>query len=58
MSYTGEFDFFYGMESERYHFLIVPKLLIKDMRFCHVSVEAERRHGQGARQRRGMGMVP
>ena len=45
MSYTGEFDFFYGMESERYHFLIVPKLLIKDMRFSHVSAEAKLMYG-------------
>ena len=23
MEYTGEFDFFYGKESERYHFITV-----------------------------------
>ena len=45
MSYTGEFDYFYGMESERYHFLIVPKLLMKDMRFSHVSAEAKLMYG-------------
>ncbi|MDD7177385.1 MAG: replication initiator protein A [bacterium] len=45
MSYTGEFDFFYGMESERYHFLIVLKLLMKDMRFRHVSAEAKLMYG-------------
>ena len=45
MSYTGEFDFFYGMESERYHFLIVPKLLMKDARFSHVSSEAKLMYG-------------
>ena len=45
MSYPGEFDFFYGMESERYHFLIVPKLLMKDARFSHVSSEAKLMYG-------------
>ncbi|MDD7178401.1 MAG: replication initiator protein A [Lachnospiraceae bacterium] len=45
MSYTGEFDYFYGMESERYHFLIVPKLLMKDARFSHVSSEAKLMYG-------------
>ena len=33
------------MESERYHFLIVPKLLMKDMRFSHVSAEAKLMYG-------------
>ena len=45
MSYPGEFDFFYGMESERYNFLIVPKLLMKDARFSHVSAEAKLMYG-------------
>ena len=45
MAYTGKFDFFYGMESERYNFLIVPKLLMKDARFSHVSTEAKLMYG-------------
>ena len=45
MAYTGKFDFFYGMESERYNFLIVPKLLMKDTRFSHVSTEAKLMYG-------------
>ena len=49
MSYTGEFDFFYGMESLRYNFLIVPKLLMKDMRFSHVSAEVNETHKKNDR---------
>ena len=45
MAYTGKFDFFYGMESERYNFLIVPKLLLKDVRFSHISAEAKLMYG-------------
>lgn len=29
MEYTGEFDFFYGKESERYHFITVTEFAIK-----------------------------
>ena len=41
MPYTGDFDFFYGMESERYNFITIPKLLMKDERFNHISAEAK-----------------
>lgn len=45
MPYTGNFDFFYGMESERYNFIIIPKLLMKDERFSHISAEAKLMYG-------------
>lgn len=45
MPYTGNFDYFYGMESERYHFIPIPKLLMKDERFCHISAEAKLLYG-------------
>ena len=45
MDYNGEFDFFYGKESERYHFIIVPKLLLTEERFCSMSVEAKLLYG-------------
>lgn len=41
MSYTGNFDFFYGMESERYNFISIPKLLMKDQRFSYISAGAK-----------------
>lgn len=43
--YNGNFDFFYGMESERYNFIIIPKLLLKDERFSHISAEAKLLYG-------------
>lgn len=45
MAYNGNFDFFYGMESERYNFIIIPKLLMKDERFNHISAEAKLMYG-------------
>lgn len=39
--YTGDFDFFYGIESERYNFIVIPKLLLKNVRFSHISAEAK-----------------
>lgn len=45
MSYTGNFDFFYGMESERYNFISIPKLLMKDQRFSYISAEAKLMYG-------------
>ena len=45
MAYNGDFDFFYGMESERYNFIIIPKLLMKDERFKHISAEAKLMYG-------------
>ena len=41
MPYTGNFDFFYGMESERYNYITIPKLLMKDERFNQISAEAK-----------------
>lgn len=43
--YIGDFDFFYGMESQRYNFIIIPKLLMKDERFSHISAEAKLMYG-------------
>ncbi len=45
MAYNGNFDFFYGMESKRYNFIIIPKLLMKDERFNHISAEAKLMYG-------------
>jgi len=45
MPYIGNFDFFYGKESERYNFIIIPKLLMKDERFQHISAEAKLMYG-------------
>ena len=45
MSYNGNFDFFYGIDSERYNFFIIPKLLLKDARFSHISAEAKLLYG-------------
>ena len=45
MEYTGEFDFFYGKESERYHFITIPKLLLTEERFMSMSVEAKLLYG-------------
>ena len=45
MPYTGNFDFFYGMESERYNFISIPKLLMKDQRFSYISAEAKLMYG-------------
>lgn len=45
MPYTGNFDFFYGMESERYNFISIPKLLMKDERFSYISAEAKLMYG-------------
>ena len=45
MSYTGNFDYFYGMESERYNFIPIPQLLIRDERFSHISAEAKLMYG-------------
>lgn len=41
MEYQGNFDFFYGKESERLNFITIPKLLLKDERFKHISSEAK-----------------
>lgn len=45
MEYRGEFDFFYGRESERLNFITIPKLLLKDPRFKRVSSEAKILYG-------------
>lgn len=45
MEYRGEFDFFYGRESERLNFITIPKLLLKDPRFKGVSSEAKILYG-------------
>ena len=45
MEYTGEFDFFYGKESERYHFITVPKLLFSETKFKGMSAEAKILYG-------------
>ena len=45
MPYTGNFDFFYGMESERYNYITIPKLLMKDERFNQISAEAKLMYG-------------
>lgn len=45
MPYTGDFDFFYGMESERYNFITIPKLLMKDERFNQISAEDKLMYG-------------
>lgn len=45
MDYTGEFDFFYGKESERYHYITIPKLLLTDEHFKSISVEAKLLYG-------------
>ena len=45
MDYNGEFDFFYGKESERYHFITIPKLLLTEERFRSMSVEAKLLYG-------------
>lgn len=45
MEYTGKFDFFYGKESERYNYITIPKLLLKDEQFKKVSAEAKLLYG-------------
>lgn len=45
MEYQGEFDFFYGRESERLNFITIPKILLKDPRFKGVSSEAKILYG-------------
>lgn len=45
MEYRGEFDFFYGRESERLNFITIPKILLKDPRFKGVSSEAKILYG-------------
>lgn len=45
MPYNGNFDFFYGIENERYNFFIIPKLLLKDVRFSHISADAKLLYG-------------
>lgn len=45
MPYNGNFDFFYGIDSERYNFFIIPKLLLKDARFSHISADAKLLYG-------------
>ena len=45
MEYHGEFDFFYGRESERLNFITIPKILLKDSRFKGVSSEAKILYG-------------
>lgn len=45
MEYMGEFDYFYGKESERYHFITIPKLLLTDEYFKGMSAEAKLLYG-------------
>lgn len=45
MEYQGEFDFFYGRESERLNFITIPKILLKDPRFKGMSSEAKILYG-------------
>ena len=45
MDYKGNFDFFYGKESERLNFITIPKLLLKDGRFKNISSEAKILYG-------------
>ncbi len=45
MEYRGDFDFFYGKESERLNFITIPKLLLKDERFKNISSEAKILYG-------------
>lgn len=45
MEYKGDFDFFYGKESERLNFITIPKLLLKDERFKNISSEAKILYG-------------
>lgn len=45
MDYKGNFDFFYGKESERLNFITIPKLLLKDVRFKNISSEAKILYG-------------
>lgn len=45
MEYQGDFDFFYGKESERYHYITIPKLLLEDGRFQSISAEAKLLYG-------------
>ena len=35
-----QFDYYYGVESEQFAFLMVPRFLIQDERFCDLSFEA------------------
>lgn len=45
MGYQGNFDFFYGKESERYSYITIPKLLLKDEKFKRISAEAKLMYG-------------
>ncbi|MBQ7200380.1 MAG: replication initiator protein A [Eubacterium sp.] len=38
---TVQLDYFYGMQADMYAFLRIPKILIKDGRFEHLSNEAK-----------------
>ena len=45
MSNIQEFDYYYGKEAEQFSFFRVPKLLVKDERFKHLSNDAKLLYG-------------
>ena len=45
MNLLGNFDYFYGCESEQFSFYRIPKMLFKDKRFKNVSAEAKILYG-------------
>jgi len=40
-----KFDYYYGIEAEQYSFFRIPKMLMKDARFKHLSCEAKLLYG-------------